>query len=70
MYFESGEFGAFLIECWSACRQGESDDGGDDDRCFLFYQNVDDRYPIFCSRAGPEYRRCGNETEEVMEQSQ
>lgn len=37
VYFESGEFGAFLIECWSACRQGESDDGGDDDRCLLFF---------------------------------
>lgn len=49
VYFESGEFGAFLIECWSAWRRGDHGDGGeddddDDDQCFLyfsFYQNAD-----------------------------
>lgn len=36
VYFESGEFGAFLIECWSVCRRGDGDDGDNDDQCFCF----------------------------------
>lgn len=76
VYFESGEFGAFLIECWSVCRRGDDDDGDDDDddddQCFLFFFFLPEcgcGFPILCSQAGPEYRRWRNVIEEEMEQS-
>lgn len=54
VYFESGEFGAFLIECWSVCRRGDDGDGDDDDdQCFLFfffYQNADVGSPSCVAR--------------------
>lgn len=76
VYFESGEFGAFLIECWSVCRRGDDGDHGnggddDDDQCFVYFflPEWGCRFPILCSRAGPEYRRWRNADEEVMEES-
>lgn len=50
VYFESGEFGAFLNECWSVCRRGDDDDGDDDDQCFFFYQNADVGSPSCVAR--------------------
>lgn len=53
VYFESGEFGASLIECWSVCRRGGDGDGDDDDdQCFLsfFNQNADVGSPSCVAR--------------------